>query len=289
LREEGWTLIKASNLKLLNKLRESGKPLKDYVNGQIYYGIKTGLNEAFVIDELTREQLVKDDPNCINLIKPFLAGRDVKRYLQPQKNHHLILLKSGDTKKWFGFKSEEQSWDLLNKKFPSLCKHLALFEKEARKRYDQGDFWWELRPCDYYQEFDKPKIIIPAIVKSASYAFDQNSFYSNDKTSIIPTDDLYLLGLLNSKTLDFFLRSIASTKQNGYYEYKPVYISRMPIIEPTTAQKKVITELTNQILKKKKDDEMADTTDLEAHLDQLVYQLYGLTEEEIKIVEGGTK
>jgi hypothetical protein len=97
------------------------------------------------------------------------------------------------------------------------------------------------------------------------------------------------LGLLNSKTLDFFLRSIASTKQNGYYEYKPVYISRMPIIEPTTAQKKVITELTNQILKKKKDDEMADTTDLEAHLDQLVYQLYGLTEEEIKIVEGGTK
>jgi hypothetical protein len=86
-----------------------------------------------------------------------------------------------------------------------------------------------LRACDYYSEFEKPKIIVPAIVQKVSYLLDKTGFYSNDKTSIIGSDDLYLLGILNSKVPDVVLHAISSKKQGGYFEYKPMYISQLPI------------------------------------------------------------
>ena len=155
---------------------------------------------------------------------------------------------------------------------------------------------------DYYSEFGKSKIIIPAIVSEASYTFDDKGFYSNDKTSIISIDDKYLLGLLNSKVLDFFMHKISSTKQGGYYEYKPIYLSQLPIhtIDFNNKREKAMHDQIaslvdkmldlNEKLKKAKtphDRELIErqikATD--SQIDRLVYELYGLTEEEIKIVE----
>ncbi len=159
------------------------------------------------------------------------------------------------------------------------------FEEKARARYDQGHYWWELRACDYYDEFETPKIFIPAIVKFANYSFDNSGYYGNDKTSIISTGDKALLGIISSQLLDFYLKQIASTKQNGYFEYKPVYVSQLPIVEGENETKDQIESKVSEILALKKEDPSADTSVLEAEIDLMVYKLYQLTYEEVKIVD----
>lgn len=285
LSDDGWALTDSNVQNLLKKIKSKGVSLNEYVDGNIYRGVLTGLNEAFVIDESTKDKLLAEDPASAEVIKPFLAGRDIKRYNQPSSDKYLILFKNGETKKWFGDINETEAWDKLNKKFPAISRFLSKYELKAKARYDQGQYWWELRACDYYEEFEKEKIIIPAIVKSASYGYDTKANFSNDKTSIIPTSNKNLLGIISSNTIDFYLKSIASTKQNGYYEYKPVYVSKLPITECHSDQ---IESKVTQILALKKENPEADTSTLEAEIDQLVYALYGLTEEEIAIVEQAT-
>jgi len=300
LNDEGWSLANKKTQALLDKLHLQGMPLKEYVKGKIYRGVLTGLNEAFVIDAKTREKLIASDAKSEELIKPFLLGRDIKRYQPLSIERYLILIPKG----WTKLKSQgtKNAWSWLKRNYPSLANHLQAFSKLAQKRYDQGEYWWELRGCNYYDEFEKPKIIIPAIVQKASYALDKLGFYSNDKTSIIASDDLYLLGLLNSQVLDFILHSIASTKRGGYFEYKPMYVQKLPIRpidfnNPTDkanhdkmVQLVEIMLTLNQKLKTNLDSHsrtvlkrQIDATDRQ--IDNLVYQLYDLTKGEIEIVE----
>ncbi len=302
LDDTGWSLADERSAALLNKLKRTGIPLKEYVKGKIYYGIKTGLNEAFVIDTETRNRLISEDPKSEEIIKPFLIGRDVKRYCVEDEGRYLILVPKG----WTGQKSSNfaDAWKWFKQNYPSIATHLLPFKEKAEKRYDKGEYWWELRACEYYVEFEKPKIIIPTIVQSASYTLDISGFYSNDKISIIATDDLYLLGILNSRVADFFMHSISSTKQGGYFEYKPMYFSQIPIRTIDSSNKsdksyhdsvvafvRQMLELHKQLSSAKTDHDKTviqrriDATDRQ--IDQLVYELYGLTEEEIKIVEEG--
>ncbi|HZV69898.1 MAG TPA: Eco57I restriction-modification methylase domain-containing protein [Saprospiraceae bacterium] len=102
LSDEGWSLQDQKVQMLLNKIKSKGTPLSQYVNGKIFYGIKTGFNEAFVIDKVTRDNLIKDDPKSLEVIKPFLAGREIKRYKSPINEKYLILIKNGDTRNWHG-------------------------------------------------------------------------------------------------------------------------------------------------------------------------------------------
>ncbi len=280
----GWTLMRNDKAAVLEKIRSQGVPLGEYVGGKIYYGIKTGLNEAFVIDAATRERLIAEDARSAEVIKPFLAGRDVKRWRVKDSGHYLILLPSGWTKEHQidGVKP----WDLLCQLYPAIAAHLLPFEAAARKRSDQGQRWWELRACDYYIAFDQPKIIVPAIVQSASYAFDSAGYHSNDKTTIIASSDMALYGLLTSRLLDFFIKSIAATKQGGFFEYKPMYLVQMPIFLPYPARSE-IEALVLQIMEAKAADPLADTLAWEGEIDRVVYGLYGLGEGEINIIEGG--
>jgi hypothetical protein len=300
LNDEGWSLAEKNTQALLKKLHDKGVPLNEYVEGKIFYGIKTGLNEAFVIDTKTRDKLIANDAKSEELIKPFLLGREIKRYQPVKCEHYLILIPKGWTK--LNSSGAKNAWTWLKRNYPSIANHMQAFSKLAQKRYDQGEYWWELRGCDYYQEFEKPKIIIPAIVQKASYSFDNLGFYSNDKTSIIASDDLYLLGLLNSKVLDFVLHSIASTKRGGYFEYKPMYVQKLPIRpidfnNPTDkANHDKMVQLVeimlklNQQLAAAKESQMKnilkrriEATDKQ--IDLLVYQLYDLIAEEIEIVK----
>ena len=175
------------------------------------------------------------------------------------------------------------------------------FADKAQKRYDKGEYWWELRTCDYYGEFDKPKIIVPCIVKNASYAFDTDGFYSNDKTTIIATEDLYLLGILNSKVSDFVMHSISSTKQGGYFEYKPMYLQQLPIHTidfNNPAEKEIHDKLVSLVdrmleLHKKKsslppsaerEKIEREITITDEKIDEIVYGLYGVTADEKQLV-----
>jgi type II restriction/modification system DNA methylase subunit YeeA len=144
LQESGWNLNESAAQKLLTKIRTAGIPLGKYVEGKIFRGVLTGLNEAFVIDNVTKDKLIAEDPKSLDIIKPFLAGRDIKRYNQPMPDKYLILIRSGQTKQLFGNLSESEAWLKLQNMYPSISKHLGHFEKKAKDRFDKGQYWWEL-------------------------------------------------------------------------------------------------------------------------------------------------
>lgn len=291
LEASGWSLASAEEQKLFKKLMGMGVPLGEYVEKKIYYGIKTGYNEAFVIDAATRKALIKADRKSAEVIKPFLAGRDIKRYQQPRSEKFLIFTRRG----------------IDIDRYPAIKEHLTQFKKQLMPKpkahegkwagRKQGTYkWYEIQDSvDYHKEFEKPKIIIPAIVKAGSYAYDTEAYYSNDKTSIIPTDDLFLLGVLNSKAVDFVLKHIASTKQNGYFEYKPMYVSKLPILyhkqksAAIAAEVKTLLALHSELATATglRATQLADhIAHVDAKVDGLVFGLYGLEEREIEVVVG---
>ena len=157
------------------------------------------------------------------MIKPFVTGRDIKRYQSPSSSRYLIFIRRG----------------VRIDDYPAIEQYLRNYKDRLQpkpKGWKGGGWkgrkpgpyqWYEIQDTiDYYAEFEKPKIIIPAIVQSASYTFDRTGCYSSDKTSIIATDDLYLLGILNSKVSDFVMHLISSTKRGGYFD-DPTYRSRL--------------------------------------------------------------
>jgi len=300
---DNWIFGKNQDQIILDQLRTKSDLLGTYIGSKIFRGVLTGLNDAFIIDRSAYERFIQDNPKASEFIKPFLMGRDVQEYFVGFREIFLIRVPKGYTN---ANKPETvDAWEWFLETFPALAKYLHPFSISAEKRLDKGDYWWELRACGYYDEFEKIKIIAPAIVKNATFALDDQGFYSNDKTSIIPTDDLFLLGILNSTIMDFVLKRIASTKQGGYFEQKPMYISQLPIHKLNSedpaerAAHDAIVEKVEQMLALNKQLAQAERDlddsrhslgqkiqSLDIEIDALVYGLYGLTEEEIKVVEG---
>ncbi|MEP6262523.1 MAG: TaqI-like C-terminal specificity domain-containing protein [Gillisia sp.] len=283
LQSEGWTLTNIQVQNVLEKLRRQGTPLGEYVDSKIFYGIKTGLNEAFVIDQETKYDLITEDPKSEEVIKPFLAGRDIKKYDVSSTDKYLILFKNGDTHQLYGKVKEEIAFEKMSEKYPAVMRHLQNFRDKAKKRYDQGRYWWELRACDYYSEFEKEKIIYPNICKQPEFTWDEWGQYTNQKCFIISGIDKSLLGILNSKVTYFLFRYTLPMLRGDFFEPGYKYLKHFPIVDPGSTK---IGEQVSLILKLKKENPAADTSSLEAEIDQLVYRLYGLSEEEIGIVEG---
>jgi len=308
IQKKNWALTSKTGQELLKKIQSRGVFLNDYVQGKIFFGIKTGYNEAFYIDENTKKSLIATNKKGAKIILPILMGRDVHEYCLDFQNRYLITIPKGWTHiamKVNASVKENDAWLWLSDNYPAISNHLLQFSEKAQKRQDMGDFWWELRACEYYSEFQKPKIIAPTIVHKATFALDKHGRLSNDKTSIIGSDDLFLLGILNSKVSDFVLKLISSTKQGGYFEQKPMYISQLPIrrIDFTDPSEKSthdeIVKLVEEMLALQKQHQQAEAGKedarfalqkriqaLDQEIDVRVYSLYGLTEAEIKIVEG---
>ena len=297
LNGEGWSLSDEKTAKLLEKIKSKGIPLGEYVGGKIYYGIKTGLNEAFVIDAEARERLINEDPKSEEIIKPFLAGRDIKRYETPVAEKYLILIPKGWTNSKCGGK---KPWECFSNSYPSVAKHLESFEEKAKARYDQGDYWWELRECAYYDEFEKPKILFPDISQKGNFIFDSNGeVYCVNTVYFISSEDKYLIGLLNSKLFTFYYKNMYAVFRGGYLRFFYQYLIQLPIIQLNIKHEKnqKITSLVSQIIEiinncnKSKDESSMGMVEQKADLidrqiDVLVYELYGLTEDEIRIMEG---
>jgi hypothetical protein len=300
LDDEGWSLADAKTQSLLTKIKAKGVPMGEYVGGKTYYGIKTGLNEAFVIDAQTREQLISEDPRSGELIKPFLVGKDIKRYEPLKSDKYAIVMPKGWTKTMSSRSWDAQGW--LKSNYPSIAKHLEPFADKAKARFDKGEYWWELRTCDYYAEFEKPKILWPEIAGSARFTFDTDHFYANNKVYLIPKADLYLLGLLNSSLLRLFIHSVCTDLQGNSFNFSAVFIERTPIhtidisdLDDKARHDRIVSlvdsmlSLHKQLAKARTEHEQTllqrQIEATNGQIDRLVYELYGLTEEEIKIVE----
>jgi hypothetical protein len=304
LDETGWALVNKKTQFLLNKLRKTGITLGEYVNGNIYYGIKTGLNEAFVINELTRKSLIAEDHKSVEIIKPFLFGKEIKRYKSPINTRYLILLPKG----WTNTKntSEKDAWKWLQISYPAIANYLKPFSEKAQLRYDKGDYWWELRACDYYDQFEEPKLMLPDISNRGNCTLDaEGQYYCGNTAYIIANSEKYLIAILNSSLITFFYRNISSIYRGGYLRFIYQYLVTLPIrtIDFSNSADKTkhdqIVRLVNQMLtlnKQLSEAQIPHQKDMlkrqieatDKQIDQLVYKLYDLTEEEIKIVENET-
>ncbi len=284
---EPWAILSFPELNLKRKIEDVGKPLKDW-DINIYMGIKTGCNEAFIIDEAKREELIEQDPKSADIIKPLLRGKNIKRY--HARSSGLYILATG--------------YDLdIPKKYPAIFEHLENIGEQIAsgsiktkgkglfERDDQGENWWNLRACAYYSEFEKVKIVWQEIVREGTFSIDRNKFYPEATTFILTGKNLtYLLGILNSK---FFLYAFKNYYAGGHLgstgiRFKRKFIESSPIPPITKENQSLVTEIENkvdEILAVKTADPEADTTELENEIDQLVYTLYDLTPEEIAIVE----
>jgi type I restriction-modification system DNA methylase subunit len=287
LSEKEWNIQKRESNELLKKIRNSGLSIEEYVGVKIYRGILTGLNKAFIIDEKKRDELIHEDSRNGDLIKPFLTGAESKRYVIKSKKNYIILTKIG----------------VDIQKYPAIYKHLYNYKEALENRWDKGKYWYELRACAYYDLFNGPKIVWGNLATRSSFSLDEtNGFYVNAPACILPTNSKYVLGILNSKLISYFLKSICAERQGGFIEQKPVYVSQVPIKKPTETQESDMIKLVEKILQlnekllkigDKLTDERAridkEITNIDHQIDDLVYTIYGITEDEKEIIEENLK
>ena len=287
IKDEPWAILSSAELNLKRKIEVVGKPLKDW-DINIYRGIVTGCNEAFIINEAKREELIKQNPKSAEIIKPLLRGKDIKRYHAQQGKFYILAT----------------GYDLdIPNKYPAIYNHLETLAKRMDSgiiktkgkgllnRDDQGENWWNLRACAYYSEFDKEKIVWQEMTKEGKFLIDKNKFYSLDTTRFLTGKNLtYLLGLLNS---GFFLFAFKNYYAGGHLgskgvRFKSEFMKHFPVPPITEANQHITTEmetLVEKIIAAKHADQNADTSNLENEIDKLVYELYNLTPEEIAIAE----
>ncbi len=305
LSTESFIFADTTLLDLRDKIESVGTPLKDW-GIQINYGIKTGCNEAFIIPTEKRDAILK---NCDDtqkdergmserertkeLIKPILRGKDIKRYRYEWVDLWVINTHNGYTS---AFKSKIPPIDI--EKYPAIKAHLDSHYDAIVTRSDQGDTPYHLRNCAYLEDFEKEKIVYGEIVQEPRFYLDNGEcelggFYAEATSFILTGEHLrYLLGMLHSKLITFAFKIFYAGGGLGEsgYRYKKAFIERLPIPKITEKNQELarkITALVDKILQAKEEDPKANTQELEKEIDALVYQLYNLTDEEIKIIENG--
>jgi len=198
LNGEPWQLEPTGVTELLAKVRTNSVPLAEFAGVKPLMGIKTGFNDAFLIDTVTKNALVSADPNCAAIIKPYLRGQDISRWHADWAGLWMIALKSSENHPWPWADAGDQADAVFAKTYPSLHVHMNQFREPLIKRQDQGRYWWELRSCAYWREFDRPKVVYQEIQFHPSYALDTTGQLGNNKTFFIACGDLYLAAVLNS-------------------------------------------------------------------------------------------
>lgn len=280
LSETGWTLERPEVLRLMKKLREKGVPLGEYVKGRFYRGILTGFNEAFVIDEATRRSLIKEDPRSAELIKPWLRGRDIKKWRAEWAKQYVLFVRRGTN----------------IKSYPAIRRHLEQFRQQLEPEppnYDRSGGEWQGRKAGsyawyeiqdniaYHAEFERPKIIYPNITRSNIFAFDNTGMLTNQKCFIIPTDDKYLLGLLNSSIVLTWFYSTLPLLRGGFFEPSAIFMAQLPVLSTSAAHKAPIIQRVEAILN---DPISQKAHSLEDEIDELLFKLYELTTVERNLI-----
>lgn len=240
-----WVISSQKEKALLEKLSKNYHTLKNYIGGEAYRGVLTGLSEAFLIDSETYQNILQQDERAKEHIYPFLQGRHISPYGKAEAVSYLILFEKGWTQKEQSFESEAGAWDFLKSRYPSIAAWLEPFADKGRNRTDKGDFWWELRACDYYEQFAKPKIMYQAFQVKPCFIYDEQGFFSNNSMWFIPTESKALLAILNSRMGWWLITKYCSQIQNGY-QLIWKYFCKIPV--PNVNNDEVLSVLANTML-----------------------------------------
>ena len=289
--EAPWSILSPLEQSVMEKMQAKGTPLGKW-EVDISRGVITGYNKAFIINGATRQALVDEDPNSAEIIVPILRGRDIHRYRVEWAGWWLIVAKYG-------------SYRTLPEAYPAIYKHLLQHENKLKARgqcrysrsgssnrdadYPGQHHWLELdnNPKDAYLEiFAKEKLFWIELVDSGRFAYDNSCIYGEATTFVMTGKDLkYLCALLNSSLVRWFLGQVAPTSGMGTLRWKKVYLHGMPIPKVSSEEQRPFIQLVDSVLEAKDANPDADMSHLEWEIDRLVYDLYGLTEEEDTAIE----
>ncbi len=287
LKHDGWRLESPAALELMKKLRCAGKPLGQTSSAKFYRGVLTGFNDAFIIDRATRDKLIREHESSAKLLKPFLRGRDVRRWRVEFTEQYLIKIESSENKKHsWSDKPEKEAEKIFAREFPAIYEWFQQFRLTLINRVDQGKYFWELRSCVCWEDFNKPKIIFPQTGHECRFTADKNSFQIDQTIYALSVFEPLLLAILNSAIAQWYFSQVAPTVRGGYLRFLTQYLEAIPIPAVTPEKQKPVERLVERILAAKAKDASADVSALEQEIDELVYALYALTPEEIQIVKG---
>ncbi|HEG1316064.1 TPA: class I SAM-dependent DNA methyltransferase [Campylobacter jejuni] len=293
LSKESFAFNDESTNALKTKIEKLGTPLKDWHGLNINYGIKTGLNEAFIITTEKKDEILancKDEDEkerTAKLIRKMLRGRDIKRYSYEWAGLWVINTHNG-----YKSKNGEKIKAINIEHYPSLKKHFDEFYLQLEKRSDKGLTPYNLRNCAYIEEFEKEKIVYPETTQGAYFVYDNKGIFLEKTAFFIVCENLkYLLGLLSSNLITYYYKNFSQGCKLGIkgYQYNKHALENLPLPKINSKNEKLANELislVDEILKAKEQDKNANTQELENKINSLVYKLYNLTEEEIKIIEG---
>lgn len=275
---KAWRLENRTIVELFNRLANLGASLRTLTNGQMNNGIKTGFNKAFVIDQPTRDALVAQDAKSVELLRPWLRGRDIK-YWKPQwQGQYLVSIQnSGDsdsTNPWRFETSESDARVVFRSSYPAIHEHLSEYENELRKRSDQGRFWWELRPCAYFEQFSQPKIMWPEIVAQPKFAMDVNGSLANNKVFFCVGLGEAELALMNSSVGEFLVRMTCPILDSGSVQMMLQYLWNFPIPEISQQQRVELSDSARLHLQGE-----------ESNLDDLAATIYGLKANDLQLMQ----
>jgi hypothetical protein len=271
-----WVILNPIEKKIKEKIESIGIPLKDW-DISINYGIKTGCNEAFIIDKSKRDEIIAKDNKSAEIIRPILRGRDIKRYGYEFAELYIIAT----------FPSK--NYNIEN--YPAVRDYLLDFGKKrleqsgkkgARKKTSYK--WFETQDSiNYWEDFSKHKIMYPNMTKFLPFYLDDKKFYQNDKSFFIVGDNIaFLTAFLNSSLFKFCFLNNFPELLGGTRELRKVFFDKIPVIEIDKQVDKLfetkVTEIQNLKLKQ------IDTKDKEIEIDNLIFDLYKLSEKERELI-----
>jgi len=271
-----WSLAKPEILAVLFKIK-TGCSTLEQLGAKIRLGVATGCNEAFVIDPATRQGLITAQKTSAEIIVPVIRGRDIERYGNLKPKVFLISAKNGVN---------------VRRDYRAIYEHLHSFGEKFRTRGAQGQDWWNLRACAFYDDFAKDKIVWIELTDKARFTIARGGAWCLNSAYFLLSprgySTNYLLAILNSRVIYFYFKLIAQTSGMGVPRWINLYVAQFPIPDAPSGVRKELEDRVERILSDKKDDPEANVSDLEHEIDQRVYRLYNLTPEEIAIVEKAT-
>ena len=279
-----WTILNTIEQNIKNKINNNGIQLKNW-RIQINYGIKTGCNKAFIIDSKKKEELIASDPKSAEIIRPILRGKDIKRY-----NYDFAEL-------WLISTFPSKKYDIDD--YPAVKKYLLSFGKEKleqtgktyiingnkiKSRKKTNNKWFETQDSiSYWDDFSKQKIAWGNLCLESKFALVEENIFVSAPSPVIVPGSPYLLSILNSKIANWYIRNLGVTRNGGYFEYKPMFVEQLPIPNVSNEVKGKLEKLVSQIHHNIKLGK--STFEFEKEIDRIIYNIYELSDEEIKYVE----
>jgi len=232
------------------------------------------LNEAFIISGTKKNELIALDPKSAEIIRPILRGRDIKRYEYTFADLWVIAAHNG---------VKSQNIPPVNiEDYPAIKQHLDQYYEKLANRADKGDTPYNLRNCVYMDDFSKQKIVWGNLCLSSQFALAGEGMFVNAPSPMIVPGNKYILAVLNSKLGDWYIRQLGVTRNGGYFEYKPMFVEKLPVPQISVEQQKPYISLVDQLLEPKAG--CNTNAKIEQELDQLIFSLYGLSANEIEYI-----